>query len=172
MQGNKPFTNVNFTKRVDHDKGGHREPRAEQEPAVCERCHSILLRRRWVSASRADRLRLEQWRAPHATVCPACKQVEENLPRGFLAVDGVFAADHCVEVEDLLRNVAARAADTNALARVMQWERGGHHVLMLATTTEQLAQRLGHALEATWGGSVSYKYSHENKLTRVSWRRN
>ena len=41
--------------------------------------------------------------------------------------------------------------------------------LTLATTTELLAQRLGRALEQAFGGSVSYDFSRENKLARVTW---
>jgi hypothetical protein len=42
---------------------------------------------------------------------------------------------------------------------------------MLSTTTEHLAQRLGHALEKAFDGKVDYDFSHENKLARVTWRR-
>ena len=38
MHNNKPYTNATFTKRVDHEAGRHRPPRALREPAVCEEC--------------------------------------------------------------------------------------------------------------------------------------
>jgi hypothetical protein len=43
--------------------------------------------------------------------------------------------------------------------------------LTVTTTTEHLAQRLGHAVEKAFGGNADYDFSHENKLARVSWRR-
>ena len=43
--------------------------------------------------------------------------------------------------------------------------------LTVTTTTEHLAQRLGHAVEKAFGGEVEYHFSHENKVTRVSWQR-
>ena len=43
--------------------------------------------------------------------------------------------------------------------------------LVITTTTEHLAQRLGHALEKAFGGEVRYDFSHENKLARVYWQR-
>ena len=41
----------------------------------------------------------------------------------------------------------------------------------VSTTTEHLAQRIGHALNKAYGGEVHYDFSHENKLARVSWHR-
>jgi hypothetical protein len=43
--------------------------------------------------------------------------------------------------------------------------------LVISTTTEHLAQRLGHALEKAFDGEVRYHFSHENKLARVYWHR-
>jgi hypothetical protein len=57
------------------------------------------------------------------------------------------------------------------LARILEWTQGEDHHCIVSTTTEHLAQRLGHALEKAFGGSVEYDFSHENKLARVSWRR-
>lgn len=53
----------------------------------------------------------------------------------------------------------------------MLWKENGDGRLMLSTTTEHLAQRLGHALEKAFDGKVDYDFSHENKLARVTWRR-
>jgi hypothetical protein len=72
----------------------------------------------------------------------------------------------------LLKNEAARAAEDNPLGRIMKWEKQEKGLgLLVSTTTERLAQRLGHALEKAYGGDVKYDFSHENKLARVYWRR-
>lgn len=57
------------------------------------------------------------------------------------------------------------------MARILEWKEGEEHQLTVSTTTEHLAQRLGHTLEKALGGSVHYDFSHENLLDRVSWRR-
>ncbi len=105
------------------------------------------------------------------TVCPACKQIRNGEPRGFVYLDGAFLDAHHDEIEQLLRNEAHRAAQDNPLGRVMDWKRGEGRKLTVSTTTEHLAQRLGHAVEKAFGGNVHYDFSHENKLARVSWRR-
>ena len=105
------------------------------------------------------------------TVCPACVQQRTGEPRGFVYLDGAFFVAHHEEIEQLLRNEAERAAEDNPLARIMEWKRGDLHKLTLTTTTEHLAQRLGHALEKAFAGRAHYDFSHENKLARVNWQR-
>lgn len=43
--------------------------------------------------------------------------------------------------------------------------------MTITTTTEHLAQRLGHALARSFAGKVRYGFSHDNKVTHVWWRR-
>lgn len=71
----------------------------------------------------------------------------------------------------VMRNEADRAAEDNPKARILEWKEVKERQLTVTTTTEHLAQRLGHTLEKALGGSVHYHFSHENKLARVSWRR-
>ena len=47
MRTNKKYTNVTFTKRVDHEAGLHRGARAPKERRVCHRCGAVYERRRW-----------------------------------------------------------------------------------------------------------------------------
>jgi len=37
------------------------------------------------------------------------------------------------------------------------------------TTTEKLAQRLGRSVRKARGGTLAYKWSHNNKFLRVVW---
>ena len=172
MPGKRKYTNATFTKRVDHEAGRHRPSRARSEPAVCEVCGAVYANRRWTAAtSGSGKSRHKHWRPPHLTVCPACTQVRSGEPRGFLYLDGGFLVTHNEEIEQLLRNEAERAGEDNPLARIMEWKRGDKHELTVTTTTEHLAQRLGHALEKAFGGSAHYDFSHENKLARVNWLR-
>lgn len=173
MRPNKQFTNVTFTKRVDHEAGRHRTARARSEPAVCKECGAIYANRRWTSAQNAARKNKQgHWRPEQTTVCPACKQASSGEPRGFVYLDGPFFVGHCEEIENLMRNEATRAGEDNPLARILEWKERDGHKLTVTTTTEHLAQRLGRALEKAFGGEVRYNFSHENKIARVSWRRN
>ena len=128
--------------------------------------------RRWTASRSTLTKSPDEHLAPaQTTLCPACKQQRTGEPRGFVFLDGDFFSAHGDEIEQLLRNEAKRAAEDNPLARAMEFKRGEGHKLTVSTTTEHLAQRLGHAIEKAFGGSVHYDFSHENKLARVSWRR-
>lgn len=170
MRGRKRYTNVTFTKRVDHEAGRHRGSRAMTEPAVCRECGAVYVNRRWHDASGPINVQHKP-RPARLIVCPACLQMRNGLPRGFVYLDGSFYVTHRQEIEQLLRNEAARAQADNPLARIMEFTRGGDHNLTVSTTTEHLAQRLGHALEKAFAGDTQYDFSHENKLARVKWQR-
>jgi hypothetical protein len=172
MPNKKKYTNATFTKRVDHEAGRHRPSRAMSEPAVCQDCGAVYANRRWTTAdSGSGNEEHKHWAPAHLTVCPACLQQRTGEPRGFVHLDGAFFVTHHQEIEQLLRNEAERAAVDNPLARIMESKPGDGHQLTVTTTTEHLAQRLGHALEKAFGGSTDYDFSHENKLARVNWKR-
>ena len=171
MPVRKKYSNATFTKRVDHEGGRHRPSRAISEPAVCKECGAVYANRRWTAARSTSTSTNERLRPAQITLCPACKQQRTGEPRGFVLLDGDFFSAHGEEIEQLLRNEAKRAAADNPLARTMEFTRGDGHKLTVSTTTEHLAQRLGHAVEKAFGGSVHYDFSHENKLARVTWRR-
>jgi hypothetical protein len=172
MRSQKKYTNQTFTKRVDHEAGRHHTARASAEPAVCKVCGDVYADRRW-SAPDASH---ESARHPHfrpalEVVCPACQRQQDGVPSGYVSLRGAFLVAHRAEIERLLHNEAARAAEDNPLARIMETTPDAPDQLTVTTTTEHLAQRLGHALEKAFHGEVRYDFSHENKLARVYWQR-
>jgi hypothetical protein len=172
MPVKRKYTNATFTKRVDHQAGRHRPARGMREPAVCKDCGSIYVNRRWTSGNSALLNELSQpSQPPQMTTCPACQQKATGEPRGFVYLDGEFVDANLKEIQRLLRNESERAEEDNPLARILKWKYGETHNLAVSTTTEHLAQRLGRALEKAFGGNTHYDFSHENKLARVSWKR-
>jgi hypothetical protein len=168
----KRYSNVTFTKRVDHEAGRHRPARAPAEPLACTQCGAVYVRRRWLSPESSPELLADvRSTAARPTLCPPCKQRWSGLPCGFVRIEGAFAASHLDEIERLLATEVERAALNNHTARVMTWDRARPGVLELTTTTPHLAQRLGHALEKAYTGTVRYDFSHENPVARITWRR-
>jgi hypothetical protein len=170
MRSAKRYTNTTFTKRVDHHGGEHRSDRAAAEPLVCRECGAVYERRRWIAGS-TPRARLAALSA-QPTLCPACEMKAKGLARGFLTLEGSFLADHRAEIVGLLRGEEERAVADNPTGRILEWDSSVEGTLTLRTSTEHLAQRLGHALHKAYSGDVSYDFSHENKLARVTWTRN
>lgn len=170
MRSTKRYTNTSFTKRVDHPTAiSNRRP--GKEPAICKTCGAIYANRRWSLEAPEKKTKDRHWEPSQSTICPACVQKNVGVPGGYLLVDGTFWQTHQKEIERLLQNEAARAAETNPLAQIISWQPEGETKLTLTTTTEHLAQRLGHALEKAFDGEVRYDFSHENKLARVWWHR-
>ena len=172
MRTHKPYTNATFTHRVDHDGGRHRPPRAPSEPILCAGCGAVYINRHWSRAA-ASRVRAAQ-RTGHpiaVRICPACRQRATGVPHGFVHVDGEFVARHREEILRLLHNEETRAMEDNPLGQVLDWGEDGTGGLLMTTTTEHLAIRLGRALEKAFDGKVLYGFSHENKLAHVWWHR-
>lgn len=53
-----------------------------------------------------------------------------------------------------LRNRKSVATEDNPGARILEWNAGEEHLLTVSTTTEHLAQPLGHTLGKRFGGSI------------------
>jgi len=173
MRSGKRYSNATFSKRVDHEAGRHHTPRAPAEPALCRLCGAVYAERRWKSAGapKTEATKHKRWHPAAIVLCPACKQKQEGLPAGFVYVSGDFLTSHRDEIERLLDKEAERTAADNPLAQIMGRETDENGRLVITTTTEHLAKRLGQALEKAYGGDVRYDFSHENKLARVYWQR-
>jgi len=94
--------------------------------------------------------------------------VAKDLQTATMPPEGLLLNTKLAEI----LNEAKRAGQDNPLARILKLQESDGHKLTVATTTEHLAQRLGHAVEKAFGGQVRYNFSHENKIARVSWHRN
>lgn len=169
MRSNKPYSNATFTRRVDYEGGLHRGPRAPKEPRVCRHCGAVYVKRRWVLPS--DPRAAAVGAGAIETVCPACEKAARGVVQGYLTVSGAFFETHRADVEALIRNEAARAAEDNPLGRILEWDTSKPGTLTVTTTTEHLVERLGRALHHAFHGDIDYGFSHANKLARATWRR-
>ena len=169
MRSARAYTNVTFTKRVDHEAGRHRPARSPKGRLVCRHCGAVYFKRRWVPRT-DERMPLLAAKA-EATLCPACDMEAKGLVRGYLTLEGPFFVAHRPEIETLLRNEAGREGEDNPTGRVIAWDTAVKNVLTLATSTEHLAVRLGHAVHKAFKGSIHSGFAHEDKFVRVTWSR-
>lgn len=171
MQSKKRYTNQTFTKRVDHEGGLHKPARKLAEPAFCKGCGAVYSNGHWIAESTArESSKHEHWRPANSTTCPACKQIDSGVVGGYVSLSGSFLAEHRAEIDNLIENEAERTLEDNPLSRIMS-RRDSKGQLLIETTTEHLAQRLGHKLKKAFAGEVSFDFSHENKVARVNWHR-
>ncbi len=171
MKSNKRYTTQTFKKRVDHEGGLHRTAHKLEEPAFCHKCNSVYSDGRWVTEGIAqENAKHKHWRPANPTTCPACKQIENGTVGGYVSISGNFLKEHRTEIHNLIENEAGRTLEDNPLSRVMNLREKVDR-LIIETTTEHLAQRLGHSLKKAYAGEVSYDFSHENKGARENTHR-
>ena len=139
------------------------------EVAVCRECRSVFAGGRWQLESDASR-ELKEAKKVTETLCPACQKIRDRVPGGVLTISGGFAADHREEIVNLVNHENALAMKVNPLERIMDIE-GSQEGMVVYTTNEKLAQRMGRALKKAYDGEVDYKWPEDGKLIRVNWRR-
>jgi len=143
---------------------------AGKKVSVCERCHAVNSNKRWsLSTERYDLAMQDPVVA--LTICPACHKTQDDMPGGVVTLKGDYVLPHKQELLNLVKNEEERARGYNPLERVMSIKENGGGSLVITTTNERLAQRLGKAIKKAFHGEVAYHFSHENKLARVDWER-
>jgi len=93
-----------------------------------------------------------------------------QVAHGYLHVEGEFVRDHHEEIDTLLHREIRRAQADSPLNQVLGWEDDGRGGLLVLTSTEHLAQRLGRALEHEYDGEVYYGGAG-GSLARVWWHK-
>jgi len=143
---------------------------ATRKISVCEGCASVYKNKRWYAAGdggQAATLKQEYVK----TVCPACLKIRDNFPGGIVTLAGGYVLPHKQELINLIKNEEEQARGNNPLGRVMTIKENGYGSIVISTTNEKLAQRIGRAIKKAFHGEVSYRWSHDNKLARVDWER-
>jgi hypothetical protein len=142
-------------------------PRGAQGAAVCEGCHAVYQNKRWY----LNEDNLKAGTKTVSVVCPACLKIRDNFPGGIVTLQGGYVLPHKRDLLRLVKNEEERARGYNPLERIMSIRENGRGSIVISTTNEKLAQRLGRAIKKAFQGHVIYRWSHENKLVRVDWQR-
>jgi hypothetical protein len=143
---------------------------ASRKVSVCDGCRAVYMNKRWYADGAVDDSTL---RNPEAakTVCPACLKIRDNYPGGIVTLKGDYVLPHKQDLCKLIRNEEDRARVLNPLERVISVKENGYGSIVISTTNERLAQRIGRAIKKAFHGDVAYHWSHDNKLVRVDWVR-
>ena len=153
--------NPDMQEEIHDPYATRRKPRT---PVACPECGAVCIRGHW------------SWRAPrmpqpvHALVCPACRRINDSYPAGEVTIAGNFALARASEALRIVDNVARMENRDHPLNRVMR-VRKEPEVIRIETTDVHLPRRIGHALEAAWGGELHTHYDEQGYFARVGWRR-
>jgi hypothetical protein len=143
---------------------------ASRKISVCEGCRAVYMNKRWYANGPTYEAALK---SPEnvTVVCPACLKIRDNFPGGIVTLKGDYVLPHKLDLMRLVKNEEERARGLNPLERVMSVKENGYGSIVISTTNEKLAQRLGRAIKKAFHGEVAYHWSHDNKLARVDWVR-
>lgn len=137
------------------------------EPAICDRCGSVLVRKSW---RRNHHLSEKMLAAVTWTICPACRQVDQAMGQGKVVIRGAYTDEESALIRRRIENVANRAAGTQPQRRISSVEETGAGGLEIITTSQKLAHRIVHELKKVFGGQVAYQWSDDGSLLAL-WER-
>ena len=143
---------------------------ASRSISVCEGCRSVYMNKRWYADGDIAQTASKK-PGTMIMVCPACLKIRDNFPGGIVTLKGDYVLPHKTDLMNLIRNEEERARGLNPLERVIAVKENGHGGIVISTTNEKLAQRIGRSIKKAFHGEVAYHWSHDTKLVRVDWVR-
>jgi hypothetical protein len=168
MKSKKPQV-MRRRKTIDASSDPYLHGKTIQGIALCLNCHAVFTKKRW----KLDEPLFEEKYADEKTakiLCPACRKVKEQYPGGIVNLRGRFIDHHREEVLNLVRNEEKRARGFNPLERIMDIQNSASGIV-IRTTNEKLAQRIGRRMQKAYQGKVYYTWSDDTKLLRAEWER-
>ena len=143
---------------------------AGQEAAVCPQCRALYQEKRWFYDEKLFK-KLAGTPKIREVACPACRKIADRYPEGILTLSGEFLIQHKNEITHLLEKEASRVSNRSVLDRVIKMTAVGKDKLVVETTTEKLAQRLGRAVYRAYKGDLNFRWSETERFARVYWSR-
>ncbi len=137
---------------------------------LCTTCDAVYRDQRWMLDEPRKAMLLAAG-APHQVVCPACRIAHGGLPQGIVTLQGTYWPLHREEIVNLIRHQEGEALQDNPMERIsaLREEEGR---LIVETTSEKLAQKIGRSVRKAHQGEIEYQWSDGNHLVRVNWERN
>ena len=140
-----------------------------KEVGVCTGCRAIYRNKRWYF-DEDEWLRLESGSVKSSVVCPACRRMQDDNPAGIVTFTGEYLVANEEEILNTIKNTEQKARAKNPLSRVMEIKQEGN-VLIVTTTEDKLAQKLGRDIYKAHSGKLEYQWSADNSSVRVNWTR-
>ena len=179
MRGTKRYTVQTLKKKEKVDDPYAMSKHTPKGVGICQGCHAVYHNKRWSlpkrstksSSPRSDRSLKGAGNPvviPQQLTCPACQKLRDGYAEGFVSLHWPNWPMHKAEILGLVHNEEKRACQINPLERIMTI-RTRPDGADIETTTGTMAQRLGKHLQNAFKGSITYKWSHKDKLARIDW---
>jgi hypothetical protein len=133
------------------------------DPSVCTDCGALYQNGAWhwkkTLSSDATKIR-----------CAACKRILENMPAGFVTIDGPFALKIRREILSQINHLEAREKREHPLKRIIEIAESAKE-MVITTTDIQLAKAIGEALKRAYKGKLILHLPKDKYNIRVHWTR-
>jgi NMD protein affecting ribosome stability and mRNA decay len=140
----------------------YRTTRKPPEPTRCPECDASFQDGRWTWETAP--------RDAHEQLCPACQRIQDEFPAGYVVIRGDYLKSHRDEILALVANKEKREKAEHPLQRIMEIKDVAIG-LQIATTDSHMARGIGEALHSALQGDLKIKYSKDENLIRVAWKR-
>ncbi len=143
-----------------------------KDPTICPTCGLVYHGKTWKKDENLKKQLQKDGKVDYKE-CPACRKIKDNYPLGIIYLSGDYVKDefHRNEILNLVRHEAEKEENSNPLSRIMSIEDDKNGYLVIKTTTEGLAARIGKAIQRAHKGNLELKFSDDQKLLRVIWER-
>ena len=139
------------------------------EVAACTECQALYQRRHWFFDHDAY-VRETMQPTTRMVLCPACQKIRDRYAEGQVTLHaGSFLTEHKDEIVRLIRNEEERAKGFNPLERIVELK-DSEEGIIVTTTNEKLAQRIGRSVKSAYQGQTTYRWS-DPKFLLVEWER-
>lgn len=137
---------------------------------ICPRCNAVHDGHRWISQPDKRLMKSAQRSGAQRQLCPGCLRVERGQVDGVVVLKGAFLQSHLDEIRNVVKRVTRKRRHRNTASRVVdiRQEDGG---LIIETTDEHLAERIGKEVEKAFKGDLRITWQQKDHFVRVVWQR-
>lgn len=137
---------------------------------ICPNCSAVYDGHKWVPEP--EEQLLKQARSKHADEkhCPGCTRLMKGQVEGVVTLQGAFLLTHREEIVNLIKRIERNGRHRNVAARLYE-VREENGQIVIETTDEHLAERIGKEVEKAFKGDLEIKWQEKDRFARVTWRR-
>lgn len=147
----------------DHIIDPYKQVAKLSEPTVCAQCGAVYEHGRWRWATRPE--------SAEASLCQACRRINDNFPAGIVTLTGQAIAGHKDEMIRLIRNQEQAEKTEHPLNRIMAIDDKTPGRIEITTTDIHLPRRIGDAIRRAYKGDLAEQFDEGNYFVRVNWHR-
>lgn len=147
---------------IEQDIDAYRMPAKLPEPTICPECKAVFHKGRWQW--------LETPTGAHHETCPACKRTNDNMPAGYVTLEGPYFDTHREEILRTVQNHQRHEHLEHPLKRIIGITKQAD-ATVVTTTDIHLARGIAEAVKHAYQGELELHYNPGENLLRAYWKR-